>query len=71
MSELDDFLRSLTNVAPSEEQIQRIESLRGWAKDYASAIMRHVPEGRERSLAKTKLEESVMWAVKAIALETP
>lgn len=29
-------------------------------------ILRYVPEGRERSLALTKLEEAAMWANKGI-----
>ena len=30
------------------------------------AIIDHVPAGREASLAKTKIEEAVMWAVKGL-----
>lgn len=30
------------------------------------AMMRTIPDGRERSLAITKLEESIMWATKAL-----
>jgi hypothetical protein len=41
-----------------------------WIKDNALTMMEfideHVPKGREASLAKTKLEEAVMWAVKGI-----
>lgn len=28
-------------------------------------IMEHVPEGRERSIALTNIEQGMMWAVKA------
>ena len=31
-----------------------------------NAINIHVPSGREASLAKTKAEEAVMWAVKGL-----
>lgn len=30
------------------------------------AILQHVPEGRERAIARTKVEEAVMWAVKGL-----
>jgi hypothetical protein len=69
MNELDLLIRSLTNISPDEGQIDRIEKLRDYAKVYAGAIVALTPPGRERSIAKTKLEESLMWGVKAIALE--
>jgi hypothetical protein len=41
-----------------------------WIKDQGLSMMEfineHVPVGREASIAKTKLEEAVMWAVKGI-----
>jgi hypothetical protein len=41
-----------------------------WIKDQALTMMEfidaRVPKGREASLAKTKMEEAVMWAVKGL-----
>jgi hypothetical protein len=41
-----------------------------WIKDQGLTMMEyidlHVPKGREASLAKTKMEECVMWAVKGL-----
>ena len=41
-----------------------------WIKDQGLTMMEfidgNVPKGREAALAKTKLEEAVMWAVKAL-----
>jgi hypothetical protein len=63
--------RSLTNVRPSEEAIRRIEAFREEAKCLVDMIFEFIPEGRERSLACTHLEETVMWGVKAICLGDP
>ena len=60
--------RSLTNITPSEDQIERIEMLRRNARDLARAVIRYSLPSRERSLAITKLEETVMWAVKGVLL---
>jgi hypothetical protein len=35
---------------------------------FAGAILDLVPTGREQSLAITKVEEAVMWAIKGIVL---
>lgn len=60
---------SLTNQPPRDESIvDRFEKVREAAKALGDAILDHAPDTRERSLALTHLEESVMWAVKAIAL---
>ena len=69
VGERADLERSLTNITPSPAKIEAIEELREAAKAYAAAIVELCPGGREKSLAKTKLEESVMWAVKAIAIQ--
>lgn len=61
--------RSLTNQTPDAEQIGRIEALRSSAKRFAADLSSYAGSGRERALAATHLEESVMWAVKSIVLE--
>jgi hypothetical protein len=63
---LEKINRSLTNITPNEEQIERIESLRRTARGMAASIVANVPVSREQSLAVTKLEETLMWAVKGI-----
>lgn len=67
----EDVKRSLTNVRPSPEAIARIEQVREGAKVMVEYVFSHVPECRERSLALTHLEETVMWAVKGICLKDP
>lgn len=69
MSEFDELKRSLTNQPPKgPEVVERFEQFREPAIAFAKAIVDLVPSGREKSLAKTNLEESVMWAIKGIAL---
>lgn len=60
--------KSFTYQAPKGDQPQRYEWLRSEAKDLAIQIMDFCPESRERSLAITHLEQAVMWANKAIAV---
>lgn len=60
---------SLTNVTPGTDQIERIEHLRENAKALAWSVTHNCQSSRERSLALTHLEETVMWAVKSIVLE--
>ncbi len=49
----------------SEEEQQQMTDLKSSA-DHLLGLIEAVPAGREQSLAKTKLEEAVMWAVKSI-----
>lgn len=37
----------------------------------ARSLILHTPEGREQSLAITKLEEAMMWAIAAVVREQP
>lgn len=60
---------NLTNHPPNEDQIERIERLRGTSKRLASMIYVNCPKSRERSLALTNLEQLTMWAVASIARE--
>lgn len=66
-SEVAKIENSFTYHAPKNNQPKRYEDLRDYAKGLAMMILGSVPEGRERSLAITKLEECVMWANKGIA----
>lgn len=61
--------RRLTNQAPRTQFIHGVmDELTQAAVVYGKALTRLVPEGREKSLAVTALEESSMWAKKGIAL---
>lgn len=55
-----------TPVAPSDAQSHALEALREGFKALDAHIRIAAPSGRERSLALTALEESAMWATKAI-----
>lgn len=59
---------SLTNHSPDDQQIVWIEQLRKAADELCRVIDSVCPESREASLAKTHLEESVMWSVKSVVL---
>ena len=53
--------------APKEGQPEIYAAIRDKAKQFAYYINEVAPDSREKSLAITKLEESVMWANAAIA----
>lgn len=53
--------------APKEGQAEKYNQLRSKAKELAYLIDELCPNSREKSLATTKLEESVMWANASIA----
>lgn len=58
---------NFTYHAPKANQPDRYENLREKGKNLALTIVDSCPHSRERSLALTKLEESIMWANAAIA----
>lgn len=68
-AEFDRIKRSLTNQAPTADQVERIEAVRAAGLLIAGRVLEQCPSSRERSLALTHLEETVMWAVKSIVLE--
>jgi hypothetical protein len=43
-----------------------LDDLKEAAEYFAKTVAYNVPEGRERALAITKLEECVMWATKGV-----
>jgi hypothetical protein len=58
---------AFTYHRPIGDQQERYVKLRDTAKGLAQEILGSCPPSRERSLAITKLEESVMWANASIA----
>ena len=51
----------------SKDEATDANVIRSIASDLLASIEGKCPQSRERSLAVTKLEECVMWAVKSIA----
>jgi len=58
---------NFTYHSPKDGQQEKYQELRDRAKVLAYLIENTVPDSREKSLAITKLEESVMWANAGIA----
>ena len=54
---------------PTDEQIPRIERIREAYKTLLETIERECPASRPLSVAITNLEQSGMWAIKAIVFE--
>lgn len=52
---------------PKEGQPEKYQGIREKSKELAWLIEETCPESREKALAITKLEESVMWANASIA----
>lgn len=52
---------------PNDNQIEKYKVIRATAFDLAKVITNLCPESREKSLALTYIEQSVMWANAAIA----
>jgi hypothetical protein len=63
---VDSDLGPFDYHAPTPEQTEAIIKVRKAMKALNDLLLEAVPSSRERSLAITKLEESSMWANKAI-----
>lgn len=59
------------NHTPNAEGIAKIEQVRSWIIKLEGVMDAMVPLSRELSIAKTKLEEVRMWAIKGIVMEHP
>ena len=59
---------TFTYHRPFGDQPQRYEMIRDQAKSMAKAVQAFCPESREKSLALTNLQQAVMWANAAIAI---
>lgn len=60
------IVNDFTYHAPHGDQPKQYEEIRQTGKEFA-LLVALCPEGRERSLALTHIEEAVMWANAAIA----
>ena len=64
--DIDTVLARFEPVACDATQAQRVLAIRSHTRDYVRALHELMPPGRYASLALTALEESAMWATKAI-----
>lgn len=51
---------------PTDEAIDQMEIVRHDFTELSRLLHKKCPDGREKSIANTKLEEACMWAIKAI-----
>lgn len=68
LAELDNIF---TYHAPHGTQTMRYEHLRTMAKMFSRSILNNCPPSRERSLALTSVQQTVMWANAGIAINEP
>ncbi len=62
-----DLERRFTYHPPREGQPADFKAIRNRARRMAETVDDLCPDGREKALAITKIEEAVMWANAAIA----
>lgn len=62
-----DLEKRFTYHAPKDGQPEKYTEIRSRAFHLAQLVDEFCPDSREKSLAITKLEEAVMWAIAAIA----
>lgn len=63
----EDLTRRFDYYPATSETGPRHELVRAAACDFARRVLELVPEGREKALAVTKIEEAMMWANAGIA----
>lgn len=64
----DQIQNIFTYHAPKGDQATRYVTLRDKAKELALMVNALCPESREKSLALTNIQQSIMWANAAIAI---
>lgn len=66
--QVDDLVNRFTYHRPTQEQAEEVfPAIRNAGLIFATMLSSLCPEGREKSLAITKIEEAVFWANAAIA----
>lgn len=66
-----EMVNRFTYHRPDKPAIDDMKDLRNLLCHIAVRIMHKVPDGRERALAITKLEEAMMWANAGIVRQSP
>lgn len=63
-----EIIRRLRYYAPQGDQARTYETIRQLTIDYATNVGRLLPASREKSQWMTTVEDSQMWANKAVAV---
>ena len=63
---IDKIERNFSHIPTRTEDIPKFDELRATTKELAYCIELLVPDGRDKSLAMTKLEECLQWAILGI-----
>lgn len=61
--------KNFSYTPPKDGRKDKYKALRAKGKEFAALMGYLVPESRELSLARTKIEEAIMWANAGIARE--
>lgn len=65
------MLKTFAYHKPSQEGLDKITQLREAFSKLHTTISELCPQSRERSIACTDLEQSAMWAIKAVVCNDP
>ncbi len=68
--EVERRFNYVDNEVLSDDQVEKCELVRKRLRLAASAVAKNTPANREQSLAVTKLEEALSWAIAAIVRPT-
>jgi hypothetical protein len=66
LEEVENSLRYHSAISPDNKA--KFEALRAEAIEFARRIEENTPPSREQSLAYIHLEETLMWAIKSVAI---
>lgn len=67
----NDIEHRFTHHPPTPETVRQHEAVRAAYRTLAHYVAGDTPQGRHQALALTALQESCMWAMAAIACDTP
>lgn len=67
LKQVQDMRWNMNNHKPTSEAVDLIEYMRALAKQFGEGIIQSAPDCRERSVALTNLEQTLMWTNAAIA----